>query len=242
MDYILVIPARFKSTRFPGKPLIDLNGKSMLLRTYEQCTKAVDPELVYVATEDQRIVEHCDKLGINVKLTSDDCLTGTDRVAEVAQSIKANYYINVQGDEPLFDPNDILKVVHSLYDFPGEILNGYCEITDEEQYKSLSIPKVVFQPNGKLLYMSRSPIPSNKSGQFLKAWRQVCIYAFPYDALKKFSEVKEKSPMEALEDIEILRFIEMGFEVRMLELSQNSIAIDNPEDVKKVLRKIMPNV
>jgi 3-deoxy-manno-octulosonate cytidylyltransferase (CMP-KDO synthetase) len=99
--YIIVIPARYKSTRFPGKPLIDLNGKSMVQRTYEQCLKAVPKDLVFVATEDSRIQKHCEDFEMNVILTSDDCLTGTDRVAEVADTIEADYYINVQGDEPL---------------------------------------------------------------------------------------------------------------------------------------------
>src|SRR5258707_331169 len=124
MDYIVVIPARYKSTRFPGKPLIDLAGKSMLQRTYEQCTKAVDASLVYVATEDEKIVHHCRQFGMNVLLTTDNCLTGTDRIAEVAQQIKADYYINVQGDEPLCSPDDIKAIIKSFKNYPGEILNG----------------------------------------------------------------------------------------------------------------------
>lgn len=241
MSYIVIIPARYKSTRFPGKPLIDILGKSMLLRTYEQCIKAVDSKLVYVATEDQRIVDHCNLFGIQVVLTSDECLTGTDRIAEVASQIKVDYYINVQGDEPLFNPEDINKVINLLETYPGEILNGYTAITDEKQYKSLSVPKVVFKPNGKLLYMSRSPIPGNKASVFVKAWRQVCIYAFPQNALAAFAECKTKTTLEAEEDIEILRFLELDYEVRMIELSSESIAVDNPEDVEDVLKKIEKN-
>ena len=101
MKYILVIPARYQSSRFPGKPLIDIDGKSMIKRVYEQCVKAVDPSLIYVATEDQRIKEHCEKNSIQCLITSNNCLTGTDRVGEVAKMIEADYYINIQGDEPL---------------------------------------------------------------------------------------------------------------------------------------------
>jgi len=238
MKYIVVIPARYKSTRFPGKPLTDIGGKSMLLRTYDQCIKAVDKSLVYVATEDQRIVDHCNLYNIQVLLTSDNCLTGTDRIAEVAEQIEVDYYINVQGDEPLFNPADITKIIDLLESYPGEILNGYCSITAENQYRSVSVPKVVFRPNGKLLYMSRAAIPGNKNLNYVKAWRQVCIYAFPAVALKAFASYKTKTTLEAEEDIEILRFLELDYEVRMIELSSESIAVDNPEDVSEVLKKL----
>lgn len=234
MKYIVVIPARYKSSRFPGKPLIDLDGKSMIQRTYEQCIKAVPKELVFVATEDERIVSHCQENRMNVLLTTDNCLTGTDRVAEVAKLIEADYYINVQGDEPLFNPDDITKVIESLSLYNGDIINGFTAITDEEHYLSVSVPKVVFRPDGRLLYMSRSPIPGNKVSKFNLGWRQICIYAFPSVALKEFSKVGTKTVLEEQEDIEILRFLEMGMEIRMLELSNVSIPIDNPEDVKKV--------
>lgn len=238
MKYIVVIPARYKSTRFPGKPLTDINGKSMLLRTYEQCAKAVDSSLIYVATEDQRIVDHCNSFGIQVLMTSDNCLTGTDRIAEVTDLIEADYYINVQGDEPVINPDDITQVIALLDQHSGEILNGYCAIDTEKQYRSVSVPKVVFRPDGRLLYMSRSAIPGNKAGDFVKAWRQVCIYAFPFDALKAFAAADGKTTLEAEEDIEILRFLELGYEVRMLPLSSNSIAVDNPEDLDEVLARL----
>jgi 3-deoxy-manno-octulosonate cytidylyltransferase (CMP-KDO synthetase) len=133
---------------------------------------------------------------MNVILTSDDCLTGTDRVAEVADTIEADYYINVQGDEPLFNPDDIMKVVDLIETGCHDIINGYCEITSDEQYRSLSIPKVVFRPDGRLLYMSRSCIPGNKTNTFNKAWRQVCIYAFPKKALKEYTSSSEKTTLE----------------------------------------------
>lgn len=238
MSYIVVIPARYKSTRFPGKPLVEIEGKSMLLRTYEQCLKAVNRELIFVATEDQRIVDHCNDFGMQVILTSDECLTGTDRVAEVAGLIKADYYINVQGDEPLFNPEDISKLIEVLENYPGEILNGYCSLDSQAQYNSVSVPKVVFRPDGRLLYMSRSPIPGNKTSTFQKGWRQVCIYAFPANALKAFAECGVKTPLENEEDIEIIRFLELGYEVRMIGMSNESIAVDNPGDVNEVVTKL----
>lgn len=239
MKFIVVIPARYKSTRFPGKPLVDLAGKSMVQRTYEQCIKAVPAELVYVATEDERIVTHCQERGMNVLLTTDNCLTGTDRIAEVALQIDADYYINVQGDEPLFNPEDIHKMIEEIEKGDGTaILNGFCALDNAEQYYSVSVPKVVFRPDGRLLYMSRAAIPGNKKGQFVKGWRQVCVYAFPKESLKAFASVSEKLPLENEEDIEILRFLELGYEVKMIELSNDSVAVDNPEDVEKVIQKL----
>lgn len=238
MKYIVVIPARFKSTRFPGKPLIDLAGKTMIQRVYEQCIKVIPRELIYVATEDERIQNHCLELGIQCVLTSDECLTGTDRVAEVAEQIDAEYYINLQGDEPLFEPNDIANLVKAIDQKNGPIYNGYCGLQSEVEYNNTSVPKVVFRNDGRLLYMSRAPIPGNKTKSFHFGYRQVCIYAFPKDALKAFAAQKEKTQFEKEEDIEILRFLEMGDEVQMIEMSSESIPIDKPEDVEKVLRKL----
>lgn len=233
-DYVVVIPARYKSSRLPGKPLVDLEGKSLLQRTYEQTCKAVDADLVYVATDDKRIEEHCQRLNIQVIMTSSDCLTGTDRVAEFSEHIEATTYINVQGDEPLMNPKDILEVIKSAQINPNEIINGFAEITSEEDFRSVTIPKVVFRPDYRLLYMSRSPIPGNKKNQFRKSWRQICVYGFPKKALTEFSKQKNKTPLEHEEDIEILRFLELGYEVRMIELSTDSIAVDTPEDAEKV--------
>lgn len=234
MNSIVVIPARMKSTRLPGKPLVDILGKSLIQRTYEQCIQAIPKERVYVATDDDLIKTHCEERGMQVVMTSSACLTGTDRVAEVAQQLEADYYINVQGDEPLINPQDIIEVERSIEKYGGEVINGFAPIEDEESYRSLSIPKVVCRPDGRLMYMSRSSIPGNKKNDFIKAWKQVCVYAFPKKALMDFASRKVKTELEEMEDLEILRFLEMGYEVRMISLSKDSIAVDNPEDVEKV--------
>lgn len=235
LNTILVIPARYKSSRLPGKPMINLAGKTMIMRTFERCAKVFPRDRIYIATEDIRIFEHCKAHGANVLMTSDNCLTGTDRVAEVAQIIHADHYINVQGDEPLFNPDDILKVLNLIQDNQEAIINGYCPISEEADFRSHSIPKVVFDKTGRLLYMSRSPIPNNKENKFVSANRQVCIYAFPKNVLIEFSKRSAKTTLEEIEDIEILSFLEMGKEVMMVELSTSSLAIDTPEDVEKVL-------
>lgn len=206
----------------------------MIQRTYEQCVKAVPAEKVWVATDSQKIADHCTRYNMNVIMTSDQCLTGTDRVAEVAQQKEADCYINVQGDEPLFNPEDILKTLAMVSKYPGEIINGYAPIDREEDYRSASVPKVVLRPDGRLLYMSRSAIPGNKTKKFNLSWRQICVYAFPKKALVEFASSSSKTPLEAQEDIEILRFLELGYEVRMVELSGDSIAVDMPEDADRV--------
>lgn len=231
MRYIVVIPARFQSSRLPGKPLVNLCGVPMIVRTYRQCTKVVPAERVCVATDDDSIRAVCEKEGIRVVMTSGNCLTGTDRVAEVAQKIEADTYINVQGDEPVFNPDDLRALIESASAHPQDVINGYCQITDEEMFRSSSVPKVVMRPDGRLLYMSRAPIPTSKAHDFTKAWRQVCAYAFPKRALEKFSLSTSKTQLEAIEDIEILRFLELGWDVRMIPMSDVSVAVDNPEDV-----------
>jgi 3-deoxy-manno-octulosonate cytidylyltransferase (CMP-KDO synthetase) len=238
VKYIIVIPARMQSTRLPGKPLVDIMGKSLIQRTYEQCIKAVDPSLVFVATDHEKIKAHCESFNMQVVMTSAECLTGTDRVAEVAVQIPADYYINVQGDEPLINPQDIKDVVAAIGKHPGSIINGYAPVVDAAIWESRSVPKVVVREDGRLLYMSRAPIPGNKSGNFSKAWRQVCVYAYPKSALEAFVSRHEKTELEGEEDLEILRFLEMGHEVQMVRLSPNSIAVDHPEDVERVVEKL----
>lgn len=237
-SFVVVIPARLASTRLPNKPLIDIAGKSLIERTWGQVIKAVAEEKVFVLTDDEQIVSHCQAKGIQVIMTSKDCLTGTDRVAEFAKKNHFDYYINVQGDEPLMNPNDISDVISALDELEEEIINGYTVIDNETDYRSLTIPKVVFRPDGRLLYMSRGAIPNNKKDKFIKAYKQVCIYAFPKKALLEFASETKKTELEDIEDIEILRFLELGYDVKMIQLSNDSIAVDVPEDIDKVLLKL----
>ena len=191
-DYLLVIPARYMSKRLPGKPLLDIKGTPMIIRTFNQCVKVVPRSKIIVATDDKRIQKICENENIKTLMTSKTCLTGTDRIAEVAKKIKRDFYINVQGDEPICNPEDIKKIIKYAKKFPMEIINGFTEIKEKKIFYSPNIPKVVFKKNGNLLYMSRSPIPSNKKKQFVKAWRQVCIYSFSYHSLKAYTSVKKK--------------------------------------------------
>ena len=238
MRYIVVIPARYQSSRLLGKPLVSLCGVPMIVRTYRQCLKAVAADEIYVATDDERIQSVCAKHEMRVVMTSSACLTGTDRLAEVAIQVDADVYISVQGDEPVFNPEDLTELIKSAEAYPGQVLNGYCAINDEAMIRCSSVPKVVMRVDGRLLYMSRAPIPTNKQLGFVRAWRQVCSYAFPKAVLSAFSARTRKSPLEGIEDIEILHLLELGFEVRMVEMTGDSIAVDTPEDVLRVERAI----
>ena len=168
MNFIVVIPARYSSKRLPGKPIVNIGKLPMIVRTYNQCNKVVNKNKIFVATDNFKIKKVCDKYNIKTIMTSSKCLTGTDRVAEVAKKIKCDFYINVQGDEPFFYPNDLKKLIKEALKNTNQIINGYSEIKDKKLFYNPSIPKVVFDSQKYLLYMSRGPITSNKEIGFKK--------------------------------------------------------------------------
>ncbi len=214
--------------------MASIAGKSLIHRVWERCIKACPEEKVFVATDDKRIADHCDELAIQVIMTKSECLTGTDRVYEVAKQIDSDIYINVQGDEPLIKPADIEVVIRTAINHPGQVINAMCCIENEEEFRSPSVPKVVAKANGELMFMSRAAIPTTKKLGIKKAFKQVCIYAFPKKALALFGKTIEKTQIEEIEDIEILRFLELGIDVKMVEVSDASIAVDYPDDILRV--------
>ena len=240
-DYILVIPARYNSKRLPGKPLMDICGIPMLVRTYNQCVKVVKKEKIYVATDDKRITKICRDFDIQYILTSKKCLTGTDRIAELSKKVKSKIYLNVQGDEPLCNVNDLKKLLKYSFKYPNQIINGYTEIKKKDLFNSSHIPKVVFRNDGRLLYQSRAPIPTTKNKKFVKAWRQVCLYSLPYKSLQTFSKYKKKTILESIEDCELLRFLELGLDVKLIKMSDKSIAVDTIENLQEVRKIIKQN-
>lgn len=235
MKYAVVIPARYQSSRFPGKPLVDLLGKPMIQHVWERCCEAVGKDLVYVATDSELIRDKAKSFGAQVVMTSTQCMTGTDRLAEANEQLNCEFLINVQGDEPLVNPHDIQSVIDAYTDNPETVINAMCSLKDKFEYLSLTVPKVVTSISGNLLYMSRSPIPGNKKNTFIHGYKQICIYAFSAAHLKFFVSIKSKTTLEEIEDIEILRFLENDIPVQMVEVNQGSVAIDTPDDVQKVL-------
>lgn len=236
MRTAVIIPARFASSRYPGKPLVPLIGKPMVLWVAELSAKAVGKENVYVATEDKRIATLVEDAGFNAVMTSDNCLTGTDRLAEAALQITADIFINVQGDEPLVNPEDIKTAISLKEHDMNSIFNGYCWLTEHENPASVNIPKVITTENNTLVYMSRVALPGFKDTKFApKAFKkQVCIYAFTAAELEQFKAFGRKSELEQSEDIEILRFLEFGKTIKMFETAPGSLAVDVPEDVGAV--------
>ena len=241
MKTVIIIPARYKSTRFPGKPLTLILGKPMILWVAELCTEVLPTQCVYIATEDFQIKEVVEKAGFNVVMTSNKCHTGTDRIAEAATQIEADIYINVQGDEPLLNPADILEIIESKKKYPNEVINGYSKISDNEDPENVNIPKVVFNENQQMIYMSRSLVPGTKTKEFVPPnyYKQVCIYAFNKQELIDYAEFGRKGTLEFYEDIEILRFLDIGVNIRVVETKSVSLAVDVPEDVKRVEEEIL---
>ena len=237
-DFVVVIPARLNSGRLGRKPLADICGKPMILHTYERALEATSQENIFIATDSDEIMEVCNQGGANCVMTSKKCLTGTDRIAEFSGKIQAKVYVNLQGDEPIMDSANIRKMIEFGVQTPDSIINGWASIRTKKEYISRTIPKVVIKENSDLMYMSRSPIPGNKSNEFVEAKKQVCVYSFPLGALQFLLENPRKSPVEEIEDIEILRFLEMGWTIKMIELSGKSIAVDTPRDLELVRKKM----
>ena len=242
MKACVIIPARFNSSRFPGKPIVKLCGKEMILWVAEICAKAVDISNVFIATDDNRISNLVSKSGFQAILTSPNLLTGTDRVAEASKNLDYDVYVNVQGDEPLIDPDDILKAIELKSRYPESVINSYCSITKNENPNNLNIPKVVMKENHDLIYISRAKIPQSKNNNGDQIYnKQVCIYSYNNNDLDRFLSYVRKSRTEKIEDIEILRFFELNINIKMFEASKSSLAVDVPEDVKKVENALRVN-
>lgn len=244
MKVAALIPARLASTRFPTKPLAMILGKPMILWVAELTSLAVGHANTYIATDAEIIADVVREAGFKVVMTSPDALTGTDRIAEAIREIEADVFINVQGDEPMLDPTSITKVIEAAKQYPDTVINGYAPIPKEEDPTNVNIPKCVIASDGRLLYMSRAAVPSYKAKEKRQKvyYKQVCIYAFTRKQLEAYASAAKKATCETSEDIEILRFLDMGFEVRMVELPGETHAVDEPEDVLRVEELMRPGI
>lgn len=235
-----IIPARYRSSRFPGKPLTELLGKPMILWVAELSAKALGNENVFVATDDERIKKVVEEAGFNVVMTSDTHITGTDRLSEVARNIPADIYINIQGDEPAINPELILKVADMKLNNDSFVINAMAKLNAEEDPNNVNIPKVITAEDNEMVYMSRLAVPGFKSHENKPEtyYKQVCIYAFNREQLLKFGEFGRKSRLESSEDIEILRYLDLGVKVKMVEVEGNSYAVDVEGDITLVEKRL----
>lgn len=231
----IIIPARYESSRFPGKPLSMIAGKTLIQRTWEQCTEVGNVDAVFVATDDPRIVNHLSDIGAESILTDRACLTGTDRVAEANEHLNFDLVVNVQGDEPIINPDTIAKFVDFAKNNNESVTVAHTRITDSTEHTSINVPKFVVSNNQKLIYASRSAVPRAKDDAPTVCFKQVGIYGLPRCYLREFYASKQKKPIEQIEDIEVLRFIEMGVPVLSKEVEGGNIAVDTSLDIHKVV-------
>jgi len=237
--FSIVIPARYDSSRFPGKPLVKILGKELILRVYEKCKIAFPNSKIYVLTDDKRIINFCKKKFIPNFKTSKKCKTGTDRIFEIKNKIKSKLFINVQGDEPLIEVKNLRKFISIALKNKNQICIGK-SLINKNKYDNENIPKIVTNEKDELLYISRSTVPGSKNKKDYKIYGQVNVYSFPKVLLinKMFNK---KSKNEEIEDIEILRFLEHGYKIKVVNLKSNNHAVDIPADiqiVEKILKKI----
>lgn len=240
MKSLGIIPARFASSRFPGKPLVMIGGKTMIQRVYEQCLKTSVLDDVIVATDDERIFDHVLSFGGNVKMTSADHPTGTDRIAEVAREMTDfEFVVNIQGDEPFIRPEQIESVL-SVFgkNKNAGIVTGVRLVENVEDIHNPNVVKVVFDKNGKALFFSRNPIPflrneKKEDWQAIHFYKHIGMYAFRRSTLLEITQLPP-SRLEQLESLEQLRWLENGFDIFTTELPFDSFGIDTPEDVKRI--------
>lgn len=237
-----IIPARYASTRFPGKPLIDIAGKSMIQRVYEQACSAGSLDKVLIATDDERIITEVKRFGGEYVLTRADHQSGTDRCAEVAQKITGfDVIINIQGDEPYIDPIQI-DLLSSCFANPEvKLATLIKKIHGKEELFNHNIPKVVVNASGQAIYFSRQPIPfirSTGEENWLAAhqfYKHIGIYGYTNEALLQITRLQPSS-LELAESLEQLRWIENGYQIQTKITDLETIAVDTPEDLEKIIR------
>jgi 3-deoxy-manno-octulosonate cytidylyltransferase (CMP-KDO synthetase) len=234
---VVVIPARFGSTRLPGKPLVTLAGKPMIQHVYERAKRAQTVHQVLVATDDQRILDAVQAFGGAARMTRADHRTGTERIAEVAVHVPGDIFINVQCDEPLIDPLAIDAAVGALLeDPPAQISTVATSIRHAGDVLDPNVVKVVLDFDENALYFSRAPIPWMRDPQKnrnVKYWKHLGPYVFQRDALLEFPTLPQ-GELEKIEQLEQLRWLENGWRIRVAEVPHDAVSIDVPEDISRV--------
>ena len=234
---VVVIPSRYAATRLPGKPLVNLAGKPMVQRVYEQAKLAQTVLRVLVATDDQRIVDAVLAFGGEARMTRSDHRTGTERIAEVAAHEPGDVFVNVQGDEPLIDPVAIDTAVAALLeDPPAQIATVATPIRHVPDIMDPNVVKTVLDFDSNALYFSRAPVPWVRDTQqkvHVKYWKHLGLYVFQRDALLEYPTLPQ-GELEKIEQLEQLRWLENGWKIRVAEVEHDAVSVDVPEDVTRV--------
>lgn len=230
MGAVIVIPARYGSTRFPGKPLVEIAGISLIERVHQRVIRSRRASAVYVATDDQRIADHVVSFGGQVVMPEGEYQSGTDRIAAALKLIGGTHeqVVNVQGDEPLIDVDVVDSLIDLLSTSRVEMATLACPITSEEEHLARDVVKVVTDRHGTALYFSRAPLGSRET-----AMRHIGVYAYQASALAAITALPP-SPLELAESLEQLRALQHGFRIAVLPTSRPHLGVDRPEDVARV--------
>ena len=246
MKKVIVIPARLDSSRLPKKILLDLKGKTVIQRVYEQCLKVKNIDGVYIATDSPEIEGVCRSFTNHIILTKSSHQSGTDRIGEALAGIDCDIVVNVQGDEPFIDPNLIEELVHSFDDDQVSMASAMSKIENTKDLQDPNVVKVIVDTQNNAIYFSRAPIPfprdhqeiirSNEELKKHNFFRHIGIYGYRKDFLAKYIEM-DQTNLEKLEKLEQLRVIENGFKIKMIEVASSLIGIDTQEDYEEALKK-----
>lgn len=243
---IAVIPSRYASKRFPGKPLANLGGIPIIVRVYQQAVKASTVDEVFVATDDKRIGEVVVSHDGKVIYTEGSFVCGSDRIASAVKGLDADYVVNLQGDEPLIKPETIDSVTGALMDNQTEVMSTACSVMENyQQADNPNVVKVVLSNDGHALYFSRSRIPfwsaydkaNPRPEIFQPIYRHIGIYGFTADFLHKYAGLS-RSPLEISENLEQLRALENGFSIKCVISEQEFLGIDTPEDLPAAEKRL----
>jgi 3-deoxy-manno-octulosonate cytidylyltransferase (CMP-KDO synthetase) len=234
----VVIPARYGATRLPGKPLAEIDGRPMIWYVWDKASRAKVPSRVVVATDDERIASAVRGFGGEAIMTSPDCASGTDRVAEAARGMDEGIFINLQGDEPLMDPSVIDAVASPLVSDPDVSMStAALPGVDPEEYARPSVVKVVIDAKGDALYFSRSPIPHYRDAGTGRFRKHLGIYGYRREFLFRVAALPP-SPLEEAERLEQLRVLQAGYRIRVVDVGHDSVGVDTPEDLKAVEERL----
>jgi len=234
---VIVIPARYGSTRLPGKPLVELAGKPMVQRVHERAKLVKTASRVIVATDDERIVKAVESFGGEARMTRPDHRTGTERIAEVAAHTEGDVFVNVQGDEPLLDPQAVDTAVASLLEEPAAAISTVATpIKTPSDIMDPNVVKTVLDFDGNALYFSRAPIPwvrDSAAHTVVRHLKHLGLYVFQRDALLEYITLPP-GELEHIEQLEQLRWMENGWKIRVAEVEHDAVSVDVPADVERV--------